>query len=120
MDCGICISGSDENLASPFMEQWRTARKPNRCDECKRPILIGHRYEFAAGCWDGDWSAYKTCEQCVEIRKAFACDGSWTYTTLWEDLENGFPTLTTGCFEQLTTTAAKALLRERWAAWKGL
>jgi hypothetical protein len=121
IDCGFCFSGYDgDDMPLPFMEQWRTARKPNRCDECKRPIQPGELYNFAAGCWDGDWNAYKTCAVCHEIRKAFSCDGSWTYMTLWDDLEQSFEGLTTGCFDKLTTAAAKAYLRDRWLAWKEL
>ena len=120
MDCGICIYAKYDDGPSVWSTTWRVARKPTRCVECRRPIVAGQRYEFVSGKWDGEWSTYKTCAECVEIRLAFACDGTWTYTTLWEDLEDGFQMLTTGCFEKLTTVAAKTLLREQWAAWKGL
>ena len=119
MSCIFSVSALYENCAVPFLQQWRTARKVNRCDECLRPILSGQRYEFVSGKWDDGWASYRTCEDCVEIRTAFT-DGSWEYGRLWENLTEGFDELTTGCFAQLTTSSAKQLLQERWSSWKGL
>lgn len=118
MDCGVCLSGYDGDSATPYLEQWRTARKQNKCCECKRSILPGQRYQFVSGRWDGDWLSYRTCEDCYHIRMAFACDGTWVFETLWEDLRESFGSITTACFEKIETVSAKEYLRECWIAWK--
>lgn len=117
MDCGVCISVYDGDSASPYLEQWRTARKPNRCCECLRTIEPGQPYQFVSGCWDGDWSAYRTCADCYHIRMAFSCDGTWVFQTLWRDLEDSREAITTACFEKIETASAKQYLRDRWIAW---
>lgn len=93
------------------------ARKPAVCCECRETIEPGERYEMVSGKWDGEWSSFKTCLPCKEIREAFCCEG-WTYMTLWDDAAQGFfETMTTGCLEKLTTAAAKAKLVAKWNEW---
>lgn len=120
MDCGICFYGSDDNMPEVFSETTRTARKVYTCCECRSPIQPGEQYEYVWGKWEGDTNTYRTCLPCVEIRRAFACDGSWTYTTLYEDLSNAFDRITTGCFTKLQTAAAKRKLQAQYLAWQAL
>lgn len=123
VDCGVCIGGGDYDGSPEFFDvTWPTARKIHRCEECKREIPKGSQYRREAGKYDGNLYCIKTCEVCAEIRDAFTCDdgaGS-EYGSLWSDLTDSFSALTTGCFERLTTVAAKQYLRERWMRWKGL
>jgi len=51
-------------------ETWRTARKPHICCECRRAIKPGERYQVISGLWEGEWSTYKTCESCADLRDA--------------------------------------------------
>lgn len=44
------------------------ARKAHRCCECGEAIEKGERYERYSGCWDGEWTDYKTCLGCRAIR----------------------------------------------------
>ncbi|HEX8030316.1 MAG TPA: hypothetical protein VF491_17700 [Vicinamibacterales bacterium] len=53
----------------------------------------------------------------MEIRRAFSCDGTWTFTALYEDLSEGFARITTGCFEKLTTAAARRKLQAQYVKW---
>lgn len=118
--CGVCIGGSDDSTWGEFRAtSMPKARKPYKCCECRETIPKGQLYERTVGKWDGDFSVYKTCLACADVRMTLCCDG-WTYGQLWEDAQESFPYLTTGCLAQLTTAAAKVKLLEQWRAWKGL
>ncbi len=109
-DCA-CIYDGDGDGPSVSMTRMRTARKPNKCSECRETIQPGQRYEHTSGCWDGRWSSFKTCEPCVEIRDALFCEG-WTYGFIWarvgEHLNEGGSVI--GCIKELETVAAKEKL----------
>ena len=47
----------------------RKARKEHECCECRQTIEKGQFYEVVTGCWDGVWSEFKTCSDCVAILK---------------------------------------------------
>jgi hypothetical protein len=63
----------------------RKAIKEHQCCECHRVITIGEKYEYTAGCWEGDFATYKTCSDCRAIRDAFFCEG-WLFTHVLENL----------------------------------
>ncbi len=44
------------------------ARKPHKCYECRGGIPSGETYEKIAGVWDGEFSEFKTCARCSELR----------------------------------------------------
>ncbi len=94
------------------------ARKPQTCCECGDAINPGDRYEVVSGKWEGEWSCFKSCLPCKEIREAFCCEG-WTYGTLWEDAEGFVEEFTMGCLDRLTSAAAKFKLTQRWRESKG-
>lgn len=52
----------------------RKARKPHTCAECLRIIKPGERYEAVSGLWDGVFSSFKTCSDCVDLAKAHGVD----------------------------------------------
>lgn len=115
-----CIyTGGDDNPAEVCGTLIVRARKPQKCCECSDPINPGDRYEVVSGKWDGEWSCFKTCLPCKEIREAFCCEG-WTFGTLWLDAEGFLEELTTGCLDKLTTAAAKQKLTEQWRISRGL
>jgi len=71
---------------------------------------------------DSEFWSYATCAVCDEIRRHFACGGSWLFCGLWEDLNDNFiPEMVAGgpCLEGLGA-AAKERLFEEWRRWKGL
>lgn len=113
------LSGVDGESPSFFSDKIVKAKKEHRCSECKEAIPIKTQYEYASGCWDGDFQVYKTCMSCVEIRAHFACGNGWTYGYLWNDLEeNFFPDMKAGgpCMEGLSPEAKARLfeLRLKW------
>ena len=55
----------------------RKARKPHKCGECDRYILVGEQYEYATGKHYGEFYDAKTCTDCLSLRNAFFC--SWLY-----------------------------------------
>ena len=116
-----CISGNaGDNYPEVCGALIVKARKSAKCCECREAILPGDRYEVVSGKWDGEWSSFKTCLPCKEIRETFCCEG-WDYGFLWEQAQDGFfETMTTGCIAKLQTAASKEKLVREWKSWKGL
>ena len=54
-----------------------TARKEHRCCECGEAIQPGRKYERDVVAFDGDFSTYKTCARCANIRRDYF--RSWVY-----------------------------------------
>lgn len=67
------------------------ARKEYRCEECRRKIEIGERYENTWGVWEGEGSTFRTCDLCAELRKwariSVPCF-CWTYGDLHENIRD--------------------------------
>lgn len=121
-ECGVCIDGGNYDYEIQFSTcTTPKARKPHRCCECERTILPGERYQRWTGFWDGSFDTNKSCLPCAEIRTAFTCEGGETVGTLWEDMDNVLPELTTAneCFRKLSP-ASKEFLLAKWREWKGL
>lgn len=55
--------------ASLFSQQTVKARKTHQCCECKSDIRPKTFYEKVEGLWDGEFNTYKTCIDCVNLRK---------------------------------------------------
>jgi hypothetical protein len=81
-DCSIDV---DEGATCAW-EEWRTARKPHVCCECRETIEPGETYEHARGVWGGRWYAYRTCAPCARIRQDY-CRWGWEYGALAEQIE---------------------------------
>ena len=45
------------------------ARKKHVCSECLRDIGVGETYERVDGLWEGHWSHFATCDDCLLVRK---------------------------------------------------
>lgn len=45
------------------------AAKSHQCCECGERIEPGSRYERVCGLWDGEFTVFKTCLRCAEIRQ---------------------------------------------------
>ncbi len=74
MEC-YCEEG---DMPSVVNTVWRKAIKEHRCCECKDFIRPGERYERTTGLWDGEWSTYNTCGDCVDTRlEVFDMAGVW-------------------------------------------
>jgi len=75
----------DYDPASVYSEHTVRARKPHECCECGETIPVGAPHEHVTGCWDGNWSVYRTCGSCVSIREHF-CPGGWIFGELAEQV----------------------------------
>lgn len=65
-----------------------TARKEHRCQECGGRILPGETYERVSGKWDGQFSQFKTCCRCTDLRewvKAHVPCFCWAHGNVRED-----------------------------------
>lgn len=120
--CDVCIGGYDCDGPEFYTAKVVKARKSHKCYECRSEIKSGEQYFRDTGMWGGDFSTFRTCCLCVEIRDAFSCDGTWMYGSLWDDLrECVFPELTTAnkCLQKLGVAARQQVIEE-WQKWKGL
>lgn len=64
MDCSC-----DFDPAEFYSSEMRRARKQYRCEECPGHILPGEMHEYVSGKWDGYFSAFRTCQRCVDLRQ---------------------------------------------------
>lgn len=66
------------------------ARKRHRCEECAGPISPGEAYELVSGKWEGNFSVFKTCQRCVDLRtwvtNNIPCT-CWAHGNMHEDLK---------------------------------
>lgn len=85
MDCS-CDASVDYDCDGPafFSEYMRKARTIHRCTGCGRVIASKEVYEYVSGLWDGDFCVFKTCKDCLSMRKEFF--KTFTYTAIWHDL----------------------------------
>lgn len=51
-----------------YVARIHTARKPHRCEECRREIKPGEQYEYVSASWGHIARTYKTCEHCRDLR----------------------------------------------------
>jgi hypothetical protein len=117
--CDFALGDFEGESFELYCTRMLTARREHKCCECSGVIPRGVQYENVVGKWDGEFSRYKTCLLCVEIRDKFGSSGS-TFTTLWEEVVDGlFPMMNFGCMDGLSTEARNVLI-QRWQTWKGL
>lgn len=66
----------------------RRARKVRKCEECRRDITIGEKYESASMVYDGYWSRFSTCQHCtVAMAWLIQNCGGFMHGAVWDDLE---------------------------------
>lgn len=63
---------SDGDLPSVFSVKIRQAHRIHKCCECHNEIIVGEKYQYAKGCWDGRWDNFKTCLPCSGLRDELA------------------------------------------------
>lgn len=85
MDCSCEVHDSIDDGPSFSFGKTLTARKEHRCCECKRTIRPGEKYQRDGGLWDGVFTVYKTCYDCLTVRNTFF-KGGWVYEMIWSDL----------------------------------
>ncbi len=80
----MCFDGDPVTLISSTTPK---ARKPHKCDECRRIIEPGETYHRDFYTFEGDTNTVRWCLQCNEARRWLkeVCDG-WMYEGLGEEL----------------------------------
>lgn len=73
-----CDCIGDVDLPSVWQVKKPKARTPHKCCECRGVIRPGERYEYVRGLWDGRWSTYRTCADCLHLRCEVGCS-CWIY-----------------------------------------
>jgi hypothetical protein len=120
-ECGVSFGSDYDDDNELYVETWRTARKPQKCGECKETIQPRSRYLRVVGKSDGRIWMVKLCEPCNTILHEFT-EGSWTFGALWENFDetwsSGMPLQP--CLNRLSDVAAKVKLRDMWMAHKGI
>jgi hypothetical protein len=65
------------------------ARKPWACCECRGRILPGEHYTRVSSLYDGRWSKYRRCGDCMVIAcdlQRLPTDGEFCFCDLWEGM----------------------------------
>lgn len=61
-------------------QKYRIARKEHKCCECQKLIVVGEKYSYSSGVWDGDPQSFKQCENCYIIASRVA---TYCATSKW-------------------------------------
>lgn len=93
----------DYESGSVYSATTVRAAKDHRCCECTGTIRKGERHERVNGCWEGSWSTYRTCPDCVALR----CDLLRTYG------ENGC----NGWLHEGMRDFIEGIVDSRWKGW---
>ena len=107
-DCACLYFGEATDMPSFMTDKVRVARKEHRCTECGETIRVGSRYENTAGVWAGQFSVWKTCASCKDIRDNLTCDGTWIYGELWETVNDALPDICAKTLDELTDGRPRA------------
>lgn len=120
MDCA-CIYVDDYDGPELLEEDIRKARKQHKCYECGRVIKIGEEYERTRGLWEGDWSTYKTCQDCKSLRTAFFCNG-YIYGQVTDDTSTHINEcageISSEILDKLTPNARKRVIEQIDQVWE--
>lgn len=73
------------DLPDTYWVSHPKAKQPHRCCECRGTISPGETYERYQGVWSGDFSTYKTCTDCLELRSIVTTDG-WEFGQMYDEV----------------------------------
>lgn len=117
MECIINLDMDYGETCDFINRRFQRARKEHICCECHETIAIGEEYERTVGVWNGEFSAYKTCSPCVEVRDELFCDGYY-FEQVWENIRESEFELNMSKLDDFTPTAQMKLIEklvlERW------
>ena len=55
-----------------YNSKYQTARKTHKCEFCGKEIVIGEKYSYESGKFDGDFFERKLCIPCHKMLDAYA------------------------------------------------
>jgi hypothetical protein len=84
----MCMMDYCDDMVTMLSESDPKARKPHRCNECRRVIAVGEKYHVDRYVFDGSMTAHKTCAHCMVAREWLAKEcGGWVFGSVEEDLD---------------------------------
>lgn len=121
MECSCIWVNQDRDIDGAWFEpRTPKALKSHRCCECHRKIKKGESYNCESGVWGGSFMSFKTCSDCLSIRKSFFCDG-WIYESMMEYLKEHIGEaggqISSDCITPLTSRAKDivfGMIEEVW------
>ena len=108
MECACVYVEDCYDALEFFSKTMRRARKEHKCCECRRMILPAEEYEHVSGKWEGQVETYKTCQDCLSIRREFFCEGFFyeqMFEYLHEHLNEIYGQVSSDCLLALTPAA---------------
>lgn len=117
--CDVDVDLSDGDSCD-FVKTWFVkARKKHKCTECHSMIWPGTEYEKVYGIWEGDSMVFKTCPNCLSLRKEFFSGGYFLGTilddfrTFVDEVDGG---ISEDCISHLTPVARGMVwdIIEKW------
>ena len=57
-----------------YNSYMRTARKTHQCEYCEKEIMVGEKYSYESGKFDGDFFTRTLCVSCHKMLNAYAHD----------------------------------------------
>lgn len=121
MKCACVHIEIDEEGCEFEKIEDRTAKKQHKCCECKRIIEIGEQYENYSGKWNGNFDYFKTCSDCLSVRKSFFCNGhefTSMYSNLAYHIEYMKGEISSDCITSLTPRARATVCEMIERDWK--
>ena len=120
MECSCNIGVEADEIPELFSHKIRKAKKKYSCVECHSTILPGQEYEAMTGKWFGKFETYRTCKDCVSVRKNFFKDG-FIIGDLWDNffeyLDDEVPE---SCIANLIPTARAKVCEAIEEVWEEL
>ena len=119
MECAAASVYVDD-YCTTLRESQPTARKQHKCGECRRTIEAGEKYNREVSLYDGDISTYKTCLDCMSIRREFFRGGfyyEFIIDALDEHINDSGGDISESCLASLTPGARAmvcAMIEECW------
>lgn len=64
----MCSCETDGGYAEFCCYEWRKARKPQHCNDCRSQVQPGSLYQHMTQKWEGDMGTFNFCLHCVGLR----------------------------------------------------
>ena len=107
MECATVSVDVDDHCTT-LRESQPTARKRHKCGECRGIIDVGEKYNLEVSLYDGNISTYKTCLDCMSIRREFFKGGFYyegIVEALGEHVKDSVGDISESCLASLTPGA---------------
>lgn len=84
----MCMIEDADGCVTLLSKDFRRTSRERTCDECRRPIAIGEMYLREKTIFEGEFSTWTVCPQCLIVRHWLQKEcGGYLYGGLQEDLE---------------------------------